>query len=920
MKHARKLLTILVWLAAPAAWAQTAPSLRGTVTDPSGASIPQAVVEVRGGGRNQRVTTSADGKYSFGALAAGKYQLRITASGFSAAERPDVDISAPIVLDVQLAIQTEAQAVTVQDQVNGVNVDPSANAGALVLGAKELAALSDDPDELQQQLQAMAGPGAGPNGGQIYIDGFTGGQMPPKSSIREIRINSNPFSPEYDKPGFGRIEIFTKPGTDFVRGQVFFQYNNQNLDARSPLLTQSSLPPYSQRFFGANLSGPVVKNKASFSLDLDQRNITENAFVLATTLDKNLNPESVDQAVETPQTRTSVSPRLDYMLNAQNTLTLRYQYTRIGSDNQGVGSYSLSSTGYNQRTTENTVQATETAVLSPSTVSESRFQFLRSSLADTVAGSSPQINVQGAFTDGSAIVGNSSTISDRFELSNGTTYTHKTHMFKFGFRSRGQLDRDTSLQNFNGTFTFLGGTGPQLDANNQPIPGTSIQLTALQVYQRTLLFRSLNYTAAQILALGGGATQFSRAAGSPTSRVNGFDAGIFFNDDWRVRPNLTLSYGLRYETQTNISDHADFAPRVGIAWGIDSHGGRAGKTVLRVGAGVFYDRVANSNILSALRYNGSTQQSYLFLNPDFFPNLPATSTLEGSQTPQTLQLLANKLRAPQTYQANIGLERQINKAARISVNYITTRGVHLLDTRDINAPINGVYPYGDDRIRILTESGGELRTNQLTISPNVNFKGMFLFGFYNLSYGKDDNEGQPADPYNLRAEWGPSSFADIRHRGVIGTNFPLPKGFSIAPFIMMQSGTPYNITTGRDPYGIGVSTERPALVTLPDASCSGGSLLYEPGLGCFDLNPAPGEPVISRNYARGPGIINVNLRATKTWAFGRRGESGPAGQDGGLPPGPPPAGGGGRGGGPGGGGGLRPAVALLPELLALPPA
>jgi len=866
---------------------------------------------LRGLGGTRRITTNPDGAYSFSALAAGKYELRVTAKGFAPVDRRDLDITAATVLDIALHILIETQAVSVQDQTGGVSVDAAQNADALVLGQKELAALSDDPDELAQQLQAMAGPGAGPNGGQIYIDGFTGGQMPPKSSIREVRINSNPFSPEYDKPGFGRIEIFTKPGTDFIRGQAFFQYSNQVFDARSPLLTQSNLPPYDQRFFGVNLSGPIKKNKASFGLDFDQRNITENAFILATTLDSNLNPQSLSQVVATPQTRTSITPRVDSMINAANTLTMRYQFTRIGSDNAGVGNFGLSSLAYNQRNTENTIQATETAIISPRMISETRFQFLRTSLTDSGAGSGSQINVQGAFTGGSATIGNSRNTSDRFEFSNGTSYSHGTHSFKVGFRARDQKDADTSVQNFNGTFTFLGATGPALDANNQPIAGTSVQLTALEVYQRTLLLQKAGFSAAQIRALGGGASQFSIATGTPTTGLNGFDLGLYANDDWRVRSNLTLSYGLRYETQNNISDHADFAPRIGLAWGIDGRGNRGAKTVLRAGAGIFYDRVANNTILNSLRYNGSTQQSYLVLNPDFFPSVPTVSQLTGSKAPQTIQLLSNGLRSPQTYQANIGLERQVNSYARISVNYITTRSTHLLNTRDINAPINGAYPFGDNQIRMLTESAGEMRMNQLTISPNVNYKGMFLFGFYNLSYGKDDNEGQPANPYNLRAEWGPSTFADIRHRGVIGTNFPLPKRFSIAPFIMMQSGAPYNITTGRDPFGTGMFTARPALVNLSGSSCTGGNLVYESGFGCFDLNPGANETAIPHNYGRGPGIISVNMRLQKTWAFGRRGESGPADQgQGGPPPGPPPGGGGGGrgpgGGGPGGPGGGGP--------------
>jgi hypothetical protein len=326
-------------------------------------------------------------------------------------------------------------------------------------------------------------------------------------------------------------------------------------------------------------------------------------------------------------------------------------------------------------------------------------------------------------------------------------------------------------------------------------------------------------------------------------------------------------------------------------------------------------------VLNALRYNGITQESYLIQNPDFFPNIPSATALASAQQPETIQLLSSNLRAPQTYQANVGIERQINSYARISANYISTRGVHLIDTRDINAPVNGVYPFGDSQIRMLTESAGLMRMNQLIISPNVSYKGLFLFGFYNLSYGMDDNEGEPANPYNLRAEWGPSTYADIRHRGVVGTNIPLLWKVSVSPFIVAQSGTPYNITTGLDPLDTGILSARPALLqNVPAASCTGGSLIYEAAFGCFDLNPSAGEPIIERNYGRGPGMVSVNMRISRTWSFGRRGESGPANAQNGPPPppgtpgGPPPPGGpggGGPGGGPGGPGGGGPPPGLF---------
>jgi hypothetical protein len=264
----------------------------------------------------------------------------------------------------------------------------------------------------------------------------------------------------------------------------------------------------------------------------------------------------------------------------------------------------------------------------------------------------------------------------------------------------------------------------------------------------------------------------------------------------------------------------------------------------------------------------------------------------------------NSLRAPRNYQANVGVDRQINAFARISVNYIASRGVHLLRSRNINDPIDGVYPFGDSEIRLLNETTGFSRTNQLMVSPNINYKKLFLFGFYSLSYGKDDNEGQPANPYNLRAEWGPSSFADVRHRFVLGTSIPLPLKVSISPFIVVQSGTPYNITTGLDPNDDGTFTARPELLTgVTAANCSGANLIYEAKFGCFNVNPPAGAATIERNYGRGPGSATLMLRLSRTWAFGEKRATDP--NSGGFG-GPPPGGGGGGRGGPGGLGGGGP--------------
>jgi hypothetical protein len=667
-------------------------------------------------------------------------------------------------------------------------------------------------------------------------------------------------------------------------------------------LTQSNRPPYEQKFYGFHLTGPIKKQKASFGFDLERRSTDENALILATTLDSNFNPVTVNQAVVTPQTRMTISPRLDYSINSKNTLVVRYMNTRTESDNMGVGNFSLPSQGYNHTSTENTVQVTETAVLSARAINETRFQYMRMDSANFGDNSAPAISVQGAFVSGGPQIGTSGTLTNHWEVTNISTFTKGTHTWKWGARLRHVAVDDTSVNNFGGTYAFFGGMGPELDANNQPIAGTAIQLSALERYRRTVMFQSLGYTPAQIAALGGGASQFSLSAGTPLTSVTQIDAGLFLNDDWRIKPNFTLSYGIRYELQNNVSDWANWAPRVGIAWGVDARNGKAAKTVVRAGFGTFYDRISENLTLGTLRYNGITQDSYLIQNPSFFPIIPPLGILQASMQPQQYQYMYSGIQAPRVYQWSLGVDRQINRYFRMSANYIGSRGTHVLRSLNINTPIDGVYPYTDKELRMLNESTGFSRNNMLIISPNLSYKKLFLFGYYGFSHGMTDAEGQPANPYDLRAEWGPSSYGDIRHRVMVGTSVPLPWKITISPFMMVSSGSPYNITTGRDVLGTGFTTQRPALLNVASSECTGGNVVYEQGFGCFYLSPAPGMAVLERNYGRGPANISLNMRLARTWSFGNREGSS---DNSGFPPGGPggpggdrPRGGGMRGGGP----------------------
>jgi hypothetical protein len=238
--------------------------LHGQVTDPSGAVIPGAVITLKNSsGLTVPVKSDGSGAYDVKGLTPGSYTVSVTSKGFVTMSLP-VELAAgqDKKMDFSLEIATKEEEVVVESEAAKVSTNPDSNASTLVLSGKDLDALSDDPDELQSELQALAGPSAGPNGGQIYIDGFTGGQLPPKSSIREIRINQNPFSAQYDRMGFGRIEILTKPGTDKLHGQFSFNDNHSIFDAMNPFAAAE--PDFSTQMINGNVGGPISKNASYF--------------------------------------------------------------------------------------------------------------------------------------------------------------------------------------------------------------------------------------------------------------------------------------------------------------------------------------------------------------------------------------------------------------------------------------------------------------------------------------------------------------------------------------------------------------------------------------------------------------------------------------------------------------------------------
>ena len=717
------MLSVLV-----AAWPMFAQTgvLRGRITDESGAVIPGARVTVTGPSGAVRSTRSAaDGTYSVTGLAAGDYTVQASAPNLSLPQPAQISLrSGSQILDLQLKVTLNSQQVTVQENTGpALATDPSSNATGVVLRDEDLQALSDDPDDLQADLQALAGPSAGPNGGAIFIDGFSGGELPPKESIREIRINQNPFSPEFDKLGYGRIEIFTKPGADKYHGTVDYNIANTVWNSRNPYSAQKA--PLQLHEFEGGASGPLNK-RTSFTLDA-QRNLVNNGSIInAVTLDpQTLGVNPFTDVFKTRQHYTRVTPRVDYQLNERNTLSIRYGFTHSDIDGSGIGGFDLTSRGYHAQYTHHTVQVTETAVLG-SSINETRFQYYRTDAQMLPYSLSPQVQVLGSFNGGGSQIGQAFDKQNSFELQNYTSMIRGSHAWKFGVRLRAQTDDSASPQNFNGTFSFGGGLAPELDANNQPVLDSSgqpvlINVNSIERYRRTLLFQQQGLPPSQIRALGGGATQFSISAGNPELRVNQVDLGAFVGDDWRLRPNFTLSLGLRYETQTNIHDWRDFAPRAAFAWALGRPAKNSRpKTVLRGGFGTFYDRFLLANTLAAERYNGIVQQQYVVTDPDFYPNIPAISSLAGFQPAQIVQQVSSSLRAPYILQSAVSLERQLPKNTTLAVTYTNSHGVHILRSNDINAPLpgSGAFPLGHAGPVFLMESSGIYNQNQLITNVN----------------------------------------------------------------------------------------------------------------------------------------------------------------------------------------------------------
>ena len=858
--------------------------IRGQVVDERGGAIVGANITLASGdGISKSSKSDQQGNYSLKSIDAGTYTLRVTATGFAIYELTEFVMvtGQRSVKNVQLKVGFVNEVVTVPAETS-IGTDPQNNADALVLKGTQLEVLPDDKDDLASALQALAGPAAGPSGGEIFVDGFSGARLPPKSSIREVRVNQNPFSAEFDRIGFGRIEILTKPGTDEFAGEGVFNFNDESLNARNPYALVRA--PYQVRSLDFSVSGPIVKNRASFFFDLEYRGLDDNANINALVLDSSLNPVPFIETAQIPRRSQERQPRIDWQINKNHTLIAVLELNPSHTRHSGIGGFTLPSRAFATTGYERQFRLTETAVLNQTTVTETRLQWRTDRGEQTPENVAPALNVQDAFNDGGDQSGPSLNRRSFVALYNNTTLTKGVHVLRFGARLRRSRIRDESRANFLGTFTFAGGDAVVLNANNEVVRGPLgnplfDNISSLERYRRTLLFGMTGAPpkppGISDQELGLYPTQLSISGGNPVVEVTQIDIGSFVQDQWQTRSNLTLNLGLRYEAQSNVNNNLNVAPRVALAWAPKGKKD-ASKSVVRVGFGIFFERINENLTLQAARFNGTNQQQYVVTDPlilSRYPSIPSIATLDAFALPQTIRNKASDLRSPYLMQSAVGYDRQLPFNTTISFSYINTRALHQMRTRNINAPLpgtfvegvrnSGVRPFGNTGNILEYESSGILKQNQLVVTLDSRFnKRIYLHATYGLSSARSDTDGVgtfPANTYDVSGEHGRAAI-DARHRFTVEGTLTAPWGFRVAPFFIVSSGRPFNIVIGRDLNGDTVFTDRPSFAS--SATAAGDLIITR--WGRFDLSPSTGEILIPRNFGEGPLFAAVNLRVSRT--------------------------------------------------------
>jgi hypothetical protein len=731
-------------------------SLEVVVKDPSGALINKAQVQLIRNGKSQSAnSTNQRGEVRFDKIPIGLYQIHIEAPGFKALNIDSVELSSgPHRKEVTLEIEVIKVDVDVADEAQVRNTNPNGPAFTNVLTAEQIAQLPDDPDEFENAINQLAGPGA-----QIRVNGFRGGKLPPKSQIREIRFRMNPYAAENHDAGFGFVDIATKPGVNSWHGSFNFGFRDESMNGRQVFAPFRG--PEQQRRFGLSLDGPLWKNRTSLFLNADGSLFFDARPIFAT-----LPTGTFSDLAFRPSRRLNIDARVEHALTKTHTARLQFQRNAGVQNNLGVGDFDLAPRGFSQDQTEYIARFADSGVFGKKFFNELRFQarWLTTEARSVSLGRT--ILVPGAFNDGSAQRGGGRRQLD-FDVADNVDYALEQHGLRFGVQLEAGGYRSNERTNAFGTFQFA-----DLEAFEAGLP-----------------------------------TQFTQRIGDPTVQYRQYQFGWYVQDDYRLRKNLTISYGVRHELQNHVPGKFNVAPRFGFVWSPK----KSGSITLRGGAGIFYDWFSAQTYEQTLRVDGQRQRDLVVTNPGF-PN-PFIGGLQTIPPPSRIQTDPD-LQIPYIIQASLGMETSPFKLFRLTTNYQYQRGVHLLHGRNLNAPIPG-FGRPDPTVGNITniESSAYQSGHRLMVGvgPAQFVQGLFWNVNYLLMKNTNEADGPfslPSNNFNLRADRGPSA-NDFRHLISGFVSKRLPAGFGISAILQATSALPYNITTGFDNNGDTVINDRP---------------------------------------------------------------------------------------------------------------
>jgi len=832
--------TALAQTAHEAACPQGSVNLSGIVRDSTGASIEAAAITLDDSKDTQ---TAKDGRFTFHCVAARSHHLRITAESFAtsdlelAANRDEVSVT--------LHPAQVQQDVDVNSDGPTHGVDNTENSGSSrTLKGDDLKALADDPDDLLRQLQQLAaGSGGGsPSSTIVTVDGFLSPtNLPPKSAIAYIRVNPDPFSAEYQEPPYdgARVEVYTKPGGQQYHGALFMAYGGSGLNARDPFSTSKG--KLGKQRYGFELSGPIRKQGSDFSLALQHREIQNVAVVNAVSLDDAGNQVAVNQTVPTPQTQWEGSARVGWQLGPKNTFIANYTVFQKELTNVGVGGTNLAEQGYNSKNYEHVVRFTDVTTVSSKIMHEGRIQFRWAGNLFYPASTAPQLQVSGAFNGGGAPLGAQQMRDFSINIVDDAIITTAKHTIKFGTDSRIARERQTILQNANGSFTFGGGTAPVLDANGNPTSATET-ITALEQYRR-----------AKLGLAGGAPTAYSVVTGSPTINYTQLRLNFFAQDDWKLLPNLKVSGGLRLQTQNHPGVAPVLLPRAGVAWSPD----KKQNWTLRAHAGLFASRFGTEDATEFERLGNPVRQSLMVYSPTSYQ-----SPLSSSIPIRTVRTIVPHFIPAYFSEEAVGFDHG-SKHFSVGGDFYFFRLWNEPWTRNINTPLNG-DPYGPRpgaaNLNLLQTQNSGLGTGRAVFAHASlqGFKAINLFvGYVDLYLLDSANNSTFDQPQSSTSNVGELTKRTEQPSHIFFANgtVHLPYKIDLSNETSVRDGGHYNITTGFDNNGDGMFNDRPTFARPGDPNGIAtpfGTLVSTGGTG-----------VLKRNLGQIPWVAYVDLNVSR---------------------------------------------------------